>query len=1518
MSGSLYDLSVFFVFLSNKRQRGANCRQKYIKNLKRKGYIGLALVLIVVGSSVVVLNSASFQRRLVNQLSHTLTANSGSSLTIGSASLNVFRGVVLRDVFLKDSVGTPMLTAKRLEAGLRILPLLRKRIEFHALRLIKPEVWLQKPTPDGPLNIQPLLTALSRDSTTSGKHLRFSSVMIREGNFHYDVQSVPYSSDAIDPYHLNVINLSTLIRFSATPSPAFALEVVKLSADTLCCLPVEQLRFTLELDGKHTNLERFHLKTAESSLDIPTLSLTYPSFNAFIKQPDSLLIAPTVVRGRIVPAEWAYLLPALAKASAPIDFSVSLQGRPNAWDVHTIRFNIVNMAQFEGQVNLGNLLTPADFSIDGKVSLLTVNAEGLAYLSDLMGGELATTIAWSRLAPLRYMGNIATKNRQMDIRGDFTSGAGNLSTNILISVDPNKPFRFNGRVKSDGLEVADLLVKPGPMERMALDVAVEGIQRNKKNLSGRVDGLVSSLVLAGYTYSNLTVGGVFTESSFEGNASLDDPNARLDFSGLMNLSGDEATFHFDLMADRINPQALHLLKKARDPRLAFNVRADLTGRKAEDLQGELVINDVRFENNGQLLKVDEIRANALSVDSNLVYVLTSDILDATLTGRFQANELLFSAKQLLAEYLPSALPTPVLKDHQLVSDFDVHATLKPSKALAAVLDVPVRYDQPIHLDGFYRHQAGRFRFKAVAPHLMYGESVVQGFNFLLENPQQEIKLIANALVGDATDPMNLNVDVRGMNDLASIGLFWSNAGKQTQAGTINAGLRFSRSASGKPGFKATFQPSELVIRDTVWQVHPATLQLTDDRIAVSAFQLSHLDEYIRIDGLASAQPTDTLFIAFNDFRLDDLVRMLPKSEMLFGGKITGVAACPHLLNKGTMVAELGVDHFSINEVVMGNLKASTQWNSSIKGLDLYGVIHTLPDGPSGGRQLASATGSFLPLSDSLILDIDAHKVPLNFLKPYLETFIPTFSAVGSGHVRVAGPFKKIGVETSALVENASLTVGIINTTYTFTDSIFVTPDYIAFRNIKATDKEGNVGYVNGMVRYDHFQNMETQIDITLNRLMAMDIPPTPNALFYGQAYATGSVSISGPEDNTTIDVNVRTEDRTKVAISLMENALEEDYNFIQFVDFNNRRQRVNTTPTDNKRTRFGKRDLSTVNVTVNLQIEATPSAELTLITDPNSGDEIKSRGSGAIRASFNNEDDISLLGRYTIEQGSYRFIYENLIRRDFSIVRGSNITFLGDPFTAQLDIRANHTVDAQLADLIPTAELASLNLTKNSIPVNCVLILGGELQRPDISLDLSYPSADDELVRRLKNVINTDEMLNQQIVYLLLFGRFSSPSTMTTAGQSNMSSVLNTAISTLSSQVNSILNNAIGYSNLSVDVDYQNAAYELGMPGEFKVGVSGQWLDDRLTIQGNLGSRENLAQTGTSQFIGEFDLNLRMKHSQKWSWKLFNRANDNRYFKSALNTQGFGVVYNEEYNTLSEFFQQLVEGIMKPFKQQEP
>jgi hypothetical protein len=72
-------------------------------------------------------------------------------------------------------------------------------------------------------------------------------------------------------------------------------------------------------------------------------------------------------------------------------------------------------------------------------------------------------------------------------------------------------------------------------------------------------------------------------------------------------------------------------------------------------------------------------------------------------------------------------------------------------------------------------------------------------------------------------------------------------------------------------------------------------------------------------------------------------------------------------------------------------------------------------------------------------------------------------------------------------------------------------------------------------------------------------------------------------------------------------------------------------------------------------------------------------------------------------------------------------------------------VNVSLSDLLDEAEIASLNLNRSSIPVNCTLLLTGELQHPTIQLGLDFPSADEELKRRVMNVINTDEILNGKL-----------------------------------------------------------------------------------------------------------------------------------------------------------------------------
>ena len=121
--------------------------------------------------------------------------------------------------------------------------------------------------------------------------------------------------------------------------------------------------------------------------------------------------------------------------------------------------------------------------------------------------------------------------------------------------------------------------------------------------------------------------------------------------------------------------------------------------------------------------------------------------------------------------------------------------------------------------------------------------------------------------------------------------------------------------------------------------------------------------------------------------------------------------------------------------------------------------------------------------------------------------------------------------------------------------------------------------------------------------------------------------------------------------------------------------------------------------------------------------------------------------------------------------------------------------------------------------------------------------------------------------------------------------------------MNKIINTAFEQNNINFNLNYRNSTYDANTPGELGVAMSGTFFNNRLTVNSNVGSRENLVQQGGgNQFIGEFEANVRFKNSQKWNWKFFNRANDNRYFKSALNTQGIGIVYKVDFDTPVDIF----------------
>jgi len=88
------------------------------------------------------------------------------------------------------------------------------------------------------------------------------------------------------------------------------------------------------------------------------------------------------------------------------------------------------------------------------------------------------------------------------------------------------------------------------------------------------------------------------------------------------------------------------------------------------------------------------------------------------------------------------------------------------------------------------------------------------------------------------------------------------------------------------------------------------------------------------------------------------------------------------------------------------------------------------------------------------------------------------------------------------------------------------------------------------------------------------------------------------------------------------------------------------------------------------------------------------------------------------------------------------------------------------------------------------------------------------------------------------------------------------------------------------------------------VNVSTRLFNDRLTVTGNLGYKNN--STTNTNFTGDFEASYKLTKSGDLVLKMYNVTND-QYYEQALTTQGVGILYKKEAKTFKELFRKIKE-----------
>ncbi|MDE6525356.1 MAG: translocation/assembly module TamB domain-containing protein, partial [Paramuribaculum sp.] len=166
--------------------------------------------------------------------------------------------------------------------------------------------------------------------------------------------------------------------------------------------------------------------------------------------------------------------------------------------------------------------------------------------------------------------------------------------------------------------------------------------------------------------------------------------------------------------------------------------------------------------------------------------------------------------------------------------------------------------------------------------------------------------------------------------------------------------------------------------------------------------------------------------------------------------------------------------------------------------------------------------------------------------------------------------------------------------------------------------------------------------------------------------------------------------------------------------------------------------------------------------------------------------------------------------------------------------------------------------------------------------------------RKVRSIVSTEDMMNRQIIYLLALNRFYTPDYMNATKGNEFVSV---ASSTISSQLSSILGQLSDNWSIAPNIRSDRGDFS---DVEVDLALSSNLLNNRLLLNGNFGYRDKAMNSNT--FIGDFDIEYLLNRTGTLRLRAYNRYNDrNYYLRSALTTQGVGVVFKRDFDNMFNF-----------------
>jgi hypothetical protein len=1095
----------------------------------------------------------------------------------------------------------------------------------------------------------------------------------------------------------------------------------------------------------------------------------------------------------------------------------------------------------------------------------------------------------------------------IQLSGDFNGTLKELSTQLLLESSQGEltlkgdfqnqnVLKFNSNLSIKNYRLNELLDN-SQLGQVSLELTAKGTGADMNTLDAKIDLMVSELDYNKYTFRNLDLNGEIKNGQGNFVTNYKDENLNLKLDASVKLDSVETRAKANLSLKGADLYALGLLE--RDIKTGFDLTADFS-KINETLAIETSMKDgvVVYNNESYLIgsfdtsaiisndttQVDiDSRILKLNLKANSNPQQFSQAISDHINGYFYENETITDSveKPVKAEIKGKISQSPLLNDVFLVN-------LKDMDTINFALD----FDKKNKL----------LEASINAPHINYAGSEIDSLKFAFNSNPKTFNFNFS-FDGIETGPINIpKTTITGKKDDTELSMIFEAIHDNEPLIYVHSRLDF-----GENRLKFSLDNDSLIINSKRWAIpENNSAVFKNDTLVFNNFNINRNDQSIEITNKFSAQNNPQIALDFKNFKLSQFLNYLNPDSELATGRIDGTFVLENPFSNTGIIADMSVSQLEVLKADFGtlNLNAnSTEANS-------YDFNASLKEGEIdldfNGNYLASEQES------KLNMRLDINKFQVKAFNDLALGEIEEGTGSFSGHLDLKGTTQNPKYHGKLNFTNAGFKVSKLNTSFILNDeTLWFDNDGIRLDNFTVRDAENNKLLVSGEIGTGSFINPTFDLQINASDFKILDANKGDNDLFYGKAIFDAKAKLKGNLQVPKLDAELKVNSKTDFVYILPSNtaSIQKRDGIVTFVNRENPEAILSNDEVQ-------KATIRGLDITSKLIVNK--EAKFKIIIDKDSGDNFQVQGKGDLNFRMFPNGRINLYGIYEATKGHYDLSLYNLVKRKFILVPGSKVIWNGDPFNAELDVKAIYNVETSASSLM-AAQISSLEPAAKSkyrqvLPFEVYLNIENELLQPEISFRLDMPDEEKDAIggqiySRMQQVNQQEAELNQQVFSLLVLNRFyptpggdGSSGGIKTLAQEN----LNDAIA---DQLNAYSDKILGNSGVDLDFGLDSYTdYQGDSPTErtqLNVAAEKKLFNDRLTVR--VGSDINVQGSSprgeNTPILGNVSLVYELTKDGRYRLKGFTKNNFENVIDGQTIVSGIALIFNQEFNKFEELWE---------------